>query len=221
VVDLVTFLNQQLSWSAYYENATNTSWLDMIASAIYNERYLAQIIETKPYSILEVGTARGLHAITLSYIVPKVVGIDANKNLIKIANFLNAKFKGKAQFSRMNAFNTCFTENSFDLCCSQGFFEHFSDTDILSLLEEQLRVARMVVFSVPSYYYPKRNVGNERLMKLQKWKKLMNRYQVEGFYYGPNIDTSAGLISSLKPNSIKKMLTTPRKAQLCLTVREK
>jgi ubiquinone/menaquinone biosynthesis C-methylase UbiE len=210
--------NQQLPWSAYYGNATNTSWLDLIASAVYNERYLAQIIEAKPYSILEVGTARGLHAITLSYIVPTVLGIDTDENLIKIANFLNNKFKGKAQFSRVNAFSTSFNENSFNLCCSQGFFEHFSDSDILSLLEEQLRVARMVVFSVPSYYYPKKNVGNERLMKLEKWKKLMSCFRVDGFYYGPNIDTSAGLISNLKPSLIKKMLATPRKAQLCFRV---
>jgi ubiquinone/menaquinone biosynthesis C-methylase UbiE len=212
---------QQLSWSAYYEAASNASWLDLIASAIYNERYLARIIKTKPYSILEVGTARGLHAITLSYVVPRVVGIDADKNLIKIANCLNARFKGKAQFLKMNAFNTSFTQNSFDLCCSQGFFEHFSDSDILSLLEEQLRVAQIVIFSVPSFYYPKRNVGNERLMTLQQWEKLMDRFRVDAFYYGPNIDTSGGLVGSLKPNLIKKMLTTPRKAQICFTVRKR
>ena len=175
---------QQLSWSAYYEAASNASWLDLIASAMYNERYLARIIKTKSHSILEVGTARGLHAITLSYVVPRVVGIDADKNLIKIANCLNAKFKGKAQFLKMDAFNTSFTQNSFDLCCSQGFFEHFSDSDIISLLEEQLRVAQIVIFSVPSFYYPKRNVGNERLMKLQQWEKLMGRFRVDAFYYG-------------------------------------
>jgi 2-polyprenyl-3-methyl-5-hydroxy-6-metoxy-1,4-benzoquinol methylase len=213
--------SQQLSWSAYYENASNTSWLDVIASAIYNERYLSQIIKTKPYSVLEVGTARGLHAITLSHFVPRVVGIDADEHLIKIAVCLNAKFKGKAHFLKMDAFNTSFARNSFDLCCSQGFFEHFSDSDILSLLEEQLRVAQIVIFSVPSYYYPKRNVGNERLMTLQQWEKLMDRFRVDAFYYGPNIDTSGGLVGSLKPNLIKKMLTTPRKAQICFTVRKR
>jgi 2-polyprenyl-3-methyl-5-hydroxy-6-metoxy-1,4-benzoquinol methylase len=213
--------SQQLSWSVYYENASNASWLDVIASAIYNERYLAQMIKTKPYSILEVGTARGLHAITLSYFVPKVIGIDTDENLIKIAACLNAKFKGKAQFLKMDAFNISYIKNSFDLCCSQGFFEHFSDSDILALLEEQLRVARIAIFSVPSYYYSKRNVGNERLMTLQQWKKLMDRYHVEGFYYGPNIDTSSGLVGSLKPRLIKKMVTTPRNAQMCFTVRKK
>lgn len=212
--------SQQLSWSAYYVHANNISWLDVIASAIYNGRYLAQIVKTKPYSVLEVGTARGLHAITLSYLIPKVVGIDIDEKLIKLATCLNAKFNGKAHFLKMDAFNTSFTENCFSLCCSQGFFEHFSDSDILSLLEEQLRVAQVVIFSVPSYYYPKRNVGNERLMTLRQWKKLMCHYRVDGFYYGPNIDTSGGIIGSLKPGSLKKMLTTPIRAQICFTVRK-
>ncbi len=221
MVSLMRVSNQQLSWSVYYEDANDTSWLDVIFSAIYNERYLAQIVKTKPYSILEVGTARGLHAIILSYFVPKVVGIDSDEELIKIATCLNSRFKGKAQFLKVDAFNTSFTKNTFDLCCSQGFFEHFPDSEVLALLDEQLRVAKIAIFSVPSYYYQKRNVGNERLMRLQEWEKIMRRYIVDGFYYGPIVDTSIGLLRNLKPSSIVRMLSAPRRAQICFTVRKK
>ena len=215
------FQNQQLSWSDYYVAASNTSWLDLIASVMYNNRYLTKIIKTKPYSILEVGAARGLHAITLSYVVPKVLGIDTDEHLIEIAAYLNGKFRGKAEFLKMDAFNIGFNKNSFSICCSQGFFEHFSDSDLLALIDEQLRVARIAIFSVPSYYYPRRNVGNERLMKLQDWERIMNRYKVHGFYYGPSVDTSIGLLGVLKQSSIKSMFSKARRAQICLTVRRK
>ena len=212
---------QKLSWSTYYENIGNPSWLDMSASFLYNARYLFQIIKTKAQSVLEVGAGRGLHAIFLSYFVPRVIGIDVEESLIKKAVQLNKKFRGKAQFLKMDAFYTGFKDQSFSVCCSQGFFEHFTDSAILALIKEQLRVARSVVFSVPSCYYPRKNVGNERLMKMQEWKEMLNEYFVNGFYYGLNTDTAIGLIRSLKPTTLKTILSSPKKAQICLKVKRR
>ena len=217
----MNFENQELHWHDYYETVGVSSWLDFAASIIYNERYFLQIIKTKPYSVLEVGTGRGLHAIALSHIVPEVLGIDLDENLVKKAPILNAKFRGSAVFSKMDAFHLGFGQNSFAVCCSQGFFEHFQDSEIVALLDEQLRVAHQVIFSVPSYYYPKKNFGTERLMKLEDWLKIMRKYLVDVFYYGPEVDTSLGLLGFIKPNALARLLSAPRKAQICFKVRKR
>jgi ubiquinone/menaquinone biosynthesis C-methylase UbiE len=217
----MNFENQELHWHDYYETVGVSSWLDFAASIIYNERYFLQIIKTKPYSVLEVGTGRGLHAIALSHIVPKVVGIDADECLVEKAPVLNEKFKGRAVFARMDAFHLGFGKNSFSVCCSQGFFEHFEDSEITDLLDEQLRVAPQVIFSVPSYYYTQKNFGNERLIKLEEWLRIMGRYVVEAFYYGPTIDTSKGLLGNMKPNTLMRLFSAPIKAHICFKVRKK
>lgn len=213
--------NQGLHWHDYYEVVGSSSWVDFVASILYNERYLLKIIQTKPSSVLEVGTGRGLHAIALSHIVPEVVGIDADENLVDNAPVLNAKFKGKADFARMDAFHLGFGKNSFSVCCSQGFFEHFNDSEILSLLDEQLRVAPQVIFSVPSYYYPVKNFGNERLITLEEWLRIMETHMVDAFYYGPSLDTSKGLFGNLKMDVLIRLLSTPRRAHICFRVRKK
>ena len=217
----MNFENQELHWHNYYETVGGSSWLDFAASIIYNERYFLQIIKTKPYSVLEVGTGRGLHAIALSHIVPKVVGIDADECLVEKAPVLNEKLKGRAVFARMNAFHLGFSKYSFSVCSSQGFFEHFEDSEITDLLDEQLRVAPQVIFSVPSYYYPKKNFGNERLIKLEEWLRIMGRYVVEAFYYGPTIDTSKGLLGNMKPKALMRLFSAPIKANICFRVRKK
>ncbi|GAI49981.1 unnamed protein product, partial [marine sediment metagenome] len=63
------------------------------------------------------------------------------------------------------------------------FFEHFDDANIGKLLREQLRVARMVIFSVPTLWYPRRDFGNERLMEKEDWLRILAGFKVEKAVY--------------------------------------
>lgn len=211
---------QKLSWSIYYKKMGDPSWLDMIASLINHQRYLREIIKSKPQSILEVGTGRGLHAIFLSYFMPRVIGIDIEETLIKKAIELNRKFRGRAQFLTIDAFHMGFKDRSFSVCCSQGFFEHFSNSDIQALTKEQLRLARSVIFSVPSHNYPVKNIGDERLIGPKEWSEILKDYLVKIFYYGPNIDSSKGFFGNLKLSALRKAISAPRRAQICAIVTE-
>ena len=74
-----------------------------------------------------------------------MVSVDNNDSVLKIAQHNNANFKGGVTFEKADAFNLPFDDDSFDVCFSQGFFEHFADNDIRKLLGEQLWVARKVV----------------------------------------------------------------------------
>ena len=121
----------------------------------------------------------------LSYNNYNVVSIDNNDGVLKIAQHNNANFKGEVTFKKADAFNLPFDDNSFDICFSQGFFEHFADDDIRKLLRKQLRVSKKVLFSVPSFWYPRQDFGDERLMKKEDWLRILSEFKLEkASYYG-------------------------------------
>ena len=52
------------------------------------------------------------------------------------------------------------------------------DEKINKLMCEFLRVSKKVIFTVPSYYFPKKDFGNERLMKKEEWESILNKFKV-------------------------------------------
>jgi len=119
----------------------------------------------------------------LSHLSYNVVSVDNNDSVLKIAHHNNANFKGGVTFKKVDAFNLPFDDNSFDVCFSQGFSEHFADGDIRKLLREQLRVSRRVLFSVPSFWYPRQDFGDERLMKKEDWLRILSEFKLEKASY--------------------------------------
>jgi SAM-dependent methyltransferase len=216
----LTSQSEKKTWSLYYNKKYDFVFLDLIATLINQATYLKEIIKNKPQSVVEIGTGRGLHAIFLSLFIPKVIGIDAEKKLVKNAKRLNKKLHGRAEFLLMDAFNLGFKERSSSICCSQGFFEHFSDNGINALIKEQIRLSELVIFSVPSSYYPTKNKGDERLMSDQEWRLIINQPSVKTQYYGFCFDTSKGILGNLRSNSVRRAFSSPRKAQICVLIRK-
>ena len=170
-----------IGWEQYYKERP-----------LYLERYINNIWEHKPLlievassgrNILEVATGTGSLSIFLSHLGYNVVSVDNNDSVLKIAQHNNANFKGGVAFNKADAFNLPFDDDSFEVCFSQGFFEHFADGDIRKLLKEQLRVSRKVLFSVPSFWYPRQDFGDERLMKKEDWLKILSEFKIEKASY--------------------------------------
>jgi len=67
-----------------------------------------------------------------------------------------------------------FKDGYFDVAFSQGTLEHFDNETLFKLLSKQLAVARYVVFSVPSKFWPSREFGNERKIGVEDWKLLLD-----------------------------------------------
>ena len=113
-----------------------------------------------------------------------MVSIDNNNKILTNARENNKRFKSKVEFKEADAFHLDFPDNNFDIAFSQGFFEHFSDFDINLLLKEQLRVAKKVIFSVPTFYYRNRDFGNERLLLKRHWRDILKDFNVtdDGYY---------------------------------------
>ena len=81
-----------------------------------------------------------------------------------------------------------FSNKFFSVTHSSGVFEHFSDSKIIELINEQLRVADICIFSVPSPYFEKKMLGNERFMKRKQWRKIISKSNAKiikesGYHY--------------------------------------
>jgi ubiquinone/menaquinone biosynthesis C-methylase UbiE len=163
-----------MSWDDYYEEKLD---LENFIGIIHSHRNLFEsILKEAPKKILEIGAGSGATSIFLSYLLPNITVIDNNDRVLKIAEKNIKKFNGKINLKLADAFKLPFSNNSFDLVCHQGFFEHFNDNEIQRLLKEQLRVARKVVFSVPNNNYPvEKGYGDERFLSKKDWEEIFNK----------------------------------------------
>jgi SAM-dependent methyltransferase len=125
--------------------------------------------------VLEVGVGSGAQSALLSRLASRVVTVDNNRRILRLANANLERFGRGVRSVAADAFRLPFPDEAFGVAISQGLMEHFEDDEIGALVREQLRVCRSVVFSVPSDNYPRRDMGNERLMPPQSWERIVSR----------------------------------------------
>ena len=173
-----------MNWQQYYEERPVS--LERLVNDICDHKpFLVEITSSakKNKEILEVGSGSGALSIFLSHLGYKIISIDKDEGVLNIARRNNAYLNGKVTFKKADAYRLPFKDNSFDLCFSQGFLEHFDDEDIRELLQEQLRVAKAIIFSVPAFWYPKQDFGDERLMKKEDWLEILGQFEVDKAVY--------------------------------------
>lgn len=184
-------------WGAVYKQAVDLrEFIDHVYS---HKPYLSEVFDRKPAKLLEVGVGGGSTSIFLSYMGIKVTAIDNDPRVLEAASRNNSCLRGHLEFREADAFHLPFPDDSFDVVCHQGFFEHFEDGQIADLAREQLRVSPHVVFSVPTLFYLSRSLG-ERLMTKRRWDSLFSDLKIiKSFYYGRPRNDSPGkrLLSAL------------------------
>jgi len=57
---------------------------------------------------------------------------------------------------------------------SHGVLEHFNDNDIVKILSRQKAESKCVIHYVPTNKYESQSFGDERLLDIEYWKKLVN-----------------------------------------------
>ncbi|MFC1941892.1 methyltransferase domain-containing protein [Chloroflexota bacterium] len=212
---------QVQTWEQFYGKPLSV--FEFIVHTLPYLYYFIRIIRQKPKRILEVGGGTAAHSIFLSYFpIKNLVILDSDPALIRDMG-TNIKKFGKSRKlypCKADAFKVPFKDDSFDMCISQGFLEHFNDDEIIELLNEQLRVAKKVIFSVPSDKYPGKDFGNERLLSPEQWLGLLDdrldNVAVESKYapFDLAIRIRIGLCKARK--SFSAFITTP--LQVIVTV---
>ena len=134
---------------------------------------LIPILLRFPGLALEVGCGTASHSCFLTYFGTQCISTDINPTAMRKARETRCRFKGKNRLVLADAFDLPFPSETFDLCFSTGFMEHFDDVQIARLLKEQLRVAKRIIFSVPSDRYPGGRIGDERNLRPKEWNEIL------------------------------------------------
>lgn len=187
-----------LTWDRFYSKEQTLR--DYLGSIFTHNELFAEIIKEKPKRILEVGVGTGITGIFLSHLGFDVTGIDNNEKVISSAKSLCGKLNGKVNYIFSDAFNidNIFRPQEFDMVFSQGLFEHLNDRQICQLLQKLLKIARIVLISVPSKFYMKKDVGDERLMSREKWLNILRgfNFNIDFIkYYGFHLPLRESLYS--------------------------
>jgi ubiquinone/menaquinone biosynthesis C-methylase UbiE len=163
-----------MNWEEFYKEGHSLQ--TFFEQLTIHSEFVSAIMSEKPKNILEIGIGRGTFIALFSLLGIECSGIDSDNSIVDKYKAFASSLGLKGNIKLGDAFNIPFNDNEFDISISQGFFEHFSDNEIHSLLDEQLRVAKKVFFSVPSKYYRERDFGNERLMSMNTWKSVLDKY---------------------------------------------
>jgi len=182
-----------MDWCQYYRERPLS--LERYVNDIWTHRpFLSEIasIGQEDKEMLEVGSGSSALSIFLSHLGYKIVSIDNDEGVLNTARQNNTLLNGRVAFKKADACNLPFEDNRFDVCFSQGFFEHFDDDNIRKLLDEQMRVSNVVIFSIPTFWYPSQDFGNERLMKKEDWLEILAEFKVHSaVYYSGRMGTEA------------------------------
>jgi SAM-dependent methyltransferase len=173
------------SWDEVYSAPRQFS--DMLRWGVTHDRLISRIVTSD--RALEVGTGTSMLSSLVSKFCETVVSVDANADVLHTAAQFVSAVRSHVRLVQADAFFLPFADESFDVVFSQGFLEHFGDADVRRLIDEQLRVARLVLVSVPSAFYPHLGrrgpglIGNERLMGSRRWRSILGDRVTTASYY--------------------------------------
>lgn len=190
---LASFVDPTFPWlTEYTHDITEEFLLENVRHHAYFvdlvERYARAAAGSRIPRLLDFGAGSGSLSIALSQRNYEVVAIDNDPLMVARARQTARRLGGYAKILCMDGRDLfLLREQSFDVAFSQGTLEHFDNDTIRRFLEAQLHVARIVVFSVPSRYWPHRDFGNERKMTLEEWRTILEgcAVRIEHLAYYP------------------------------------
>lgn len=174
-------MNIMSKWSDIYKSQISRfSSLDtFIKFKIGYKKKLINVIKkygSNNKRILEVGCGSGTTSVFLSIIGYEVIGIDSDPDMVNLAMTIAREKKSSATFHVDHIQELATTAGRFGVIFSNGVMEHFSDKEIVNIVDKHLSVSDYVAISVPSDYFSEdqKIYGNERFMSKNTWKDILS-----------------------------------------------
>ncbi len=140
-------------------------------SIVYNSRKLYEnyiFMECSGKNVLEYGCGPGSYAFSLAQKGALITGIDIADYAIKIAcEKAKRENLNNIKFLVMDAENTSFENNSFDLICGTGILHHLDIKKASSQISRILKKDGQAVFIEPMGYNPIINIYRKLTPKLR------------------------------------------------------
>lgn len=165
-----------------------TDWVEFfrktnrnIYKQVKRSNYLLElIIDNTPNGgkILEAGCGTALLSIILADYGFDATAMDLSTEVLDFAQQRVVLKHGRIQYVQGDLYKLrdMFEKSSFDIVFNQGVMEHFSEENIVKILEEIRHISSKFIFSVPNYRKRRKKdllYGDENLMSNMKWVKLI------------------------------------------------
>lgn len=127
--------------------------------------------------ILEAGCGTAALSVHLSILGFDVTALDKDDMMLELARSLAGSRVRKPKFIKGDLFSLDFPEDHFDISFNHGTLEHFSDDEIVSVVNQQLKVSKTVIISVPSNFYEEKDrmYGDERFLSKKEWIRILTQ----------------------------------------------
>lgn len=175
-----------MSWyEVYLKDIEKKGTLEnYVLDKIKNKKVLLDLI--KKYAtnkkIIETGCGTGILSTYLASLGYNSTGIDIDDQILELAETISKNYnaESKPNFINKSIFELNYYNKEFDVAFSNGVLEHFNDKEILSTLEQQIKIANVVIFGIPTQYFNKNEAmyGDERYLPYSYWRSLIK--QVNG-----------------------------------------
>ena len=169
-------------WNKLYKNYIQKEYQDFdnyfkvkikLKKKFYQE--VIKYANNKP--VLECGCGTGKGCVYLALEGLQSFGMDKEKEMVEETKKLSKKMTPNNPVTAIlgDIKSIPYADNYFSVTHSSGVFEHFSDEEIINLINEQLRVSDICIFSVPTKYFEKPMLGNERFMTRNEWREIISK----------------------------------------------
>src|SRR5690606_23757676 len=162
-------------WNDFFKRVPFTYY----RTALIQKKYIEMIDQFTPENgkLLEIAAGSGYTSAVVSDLVRNKNAVvtlsDLEPDLVEAASVKYKSFN--MNFIQADSLNLSqFKDDEFDVLFHQGFLEHFNDNMIKSLLKEQSRIAKNIVFDVPNgrRWNKSQEFGNERFLAHNRWMSI-------------------------------------------------
>jgi ubiquinone/menaquinone biosynthesis C-methylase UbiE len=190
--------NKENKWNALYAQyiqAGYSSWDEYFSEKMkLKKRFLNLVLKysTNGKPVIECGAGTGKFSAYLASLGLEAYAIDFEDAMVEqtkqLSNSVSPENPVKAIQGDIS--NIPFSDKQFSVAHSSGVLEHFDDGKIVQLINEQLRVADTIVFSIPSLYFDNKMLGDERFLPRIEWRRIISTSNAKiveesGYHYKP------------------------------------
>lgn len=165
----------------------NSDWRDIYESQIasypsldaflkdrlsYKMPLIDCILRNSKKKILEVGCGTALVSSQLSTLGRSSVALDNSFEMLCLAREFAVTMNATTKFVYGDLRKLPFKIGSFELIFNHGVMEHFTDCNIVKIIDYHLEISKNLLVSVPSIQCTRKILGNERFLPAEKWRVL-------------------------------------------------
>lgn len=168
-------------WSQLYEKEINKIDVESyIEEKLRTKKVIINLINKYATNnkVMELGSGTGILALKIASMGKKVIALDSDLDMITLSK---KKFMAYFPSNNITYVNKDIRDyrmrGKLDVIYSIGVLEHYSDEEIVELLNKQLTISNYVIFGIPTKYFDekKKMYGNERYLKIKYWKSLISK----------------------------------------------